>query len=515
MPIQIARAAVLVLAAALRLWRLDQNGYDNEYYAAAVRSMSASWHAFLYNAFDPTGFVSVDKPPVALWLQALAVKLFGFHGLTVLLPQVVEGVAAVALLDYLVRRRLGAWAGLFAGLFLAVMPVSVATDRSNNTESCLVLVLLLAAWALLVAAEGGSLAAFVVLPAFALVYALGAPLGWRRRIADLAVAGVVLVTLSFSWVAVYDLTPPDRRPFAGSTKRNSMVELAVDHNGLGRIVRLSRSSTASSAGTASGEPAAVSSGERTSQGAGGRWAMLFVRTPVGPLRLADGQLAGQVGWFLPLALLGVTASFLGTGRRLPLDPVQMSLLLWVAWAFTYAVVYSYAGGIFHYYYLVLMAAPLAALAGIGVRTCWAVYVRGGRPAMLVPAALLATAAWQLYIEGSVVGLALPAGDWRHRLHAALGAGAFAAAAGLFLLTRVHAWEPARRASATCLPRPPRASPRRSSSRRASRSWPWAASTGSTLFSRRRGSPSWLPPTRCASRCRAISRLSIDAWARWG
>ena len=100
MGIQIARAAVLLLAAALRVWRLNQNGYDNEYYAAAVRSMASGWHAFLYNAFDPTGFVSVDKPPVALWLQALAVKLFGFHGLTVLLPQVVEGVAAVALLDF-------------------------------------------------------------------------------------------------------------------------------------------------------------------------------------------------------------------------------------------------------------------------------------------------------------------------------------------------------------------------------------------------------------------------------
>ena len=156
MGIQIARAAVLLLAAALRLWRLNQNGYDNEYYAAAVRSMASGWHAFLYNAFDPTGFVSVDKPPVALWLQALSVKLFGFHGLTVLLPQVAEGVAAVALLDYLVRRRLGARAGVLAGLFLAVMPVSVATDRSNNTESCLVLVLLLAAWALLAAAERGS-----------------------------------------------------------------------------------------------------------------------------------------------------------------------------------------------------------------------------------------------------------------------------------------------------------------------------------------------------------------------
>jgi len=475
MLVQIARAAILVLAAALRLWRLDQNGYDNEYYAAAVRSIASGWHAFFYNAFDPTGFVSVDKPPVALWLQALAVKLFGFHGLTVLLPQVVEGVAAVALLDYLVRRRLGAWAGLLAGLFLAVMPVSVATDRSNNTESCLVLVLLLAAWALLVAAEGGSrwllmlsaalislgfnvkmLAAFVVLPAFALVYALGAPLGWRRRIADLSVAGVVLVTLSLSWAVVYDLTPPDRRPFAGSTKRNSMVELAVDHNGLGRFVRLSRPTINAGVGNASvgnasvgatgSGPAGVSSGERTSQGSGGRWARLFVRTPVGTLRLANGQLAGQVGWFLPLALLGVTAAFLGTGRRLPLDPVQMSLLLWVAWAFTYGVVCSYAGGIFHYYYyLVLMAPPLAALAGIGVRICWAVCVRGGWLATLVPAALLATAAWQLYIERSAVGLALPPGDWRHRLHAARAVGAFAAAAGLFRWTRVHAWEPVRRA----------------------------------------------------------------------
>jgi 4-amino-4-deoxy-L-arabinose transferase-like glycosyltransferase len=471
MSIPIARVAVLVLAAILRLWHLDQNGYDNEYYAAAVRSMASGWHAFLYNAFDPAGFVSVDKPPVALWLQALAVKLFGFHGLTVLLPQVLEGVAAVALLDYLVRRRLGAWAGWLAGLFLAVMPVSVATDRSNNTESCLVLVLLLAAWALLVAAERGSrsllllsgalislgfnvkmLAAFVVLPAFALVYMLGEPLRWRRRMADLVLAGFVLVTLSLSWAVVYDLTPPDRRPFAGSTKVNSMMELAVDHNGLGRFVRLSRSPVSSSTG-----PATVSSGDRGSQAAagqvsasqapGGRWARLFVRTPVGPLRLADGQLAGQVGWLLPWAILGVAAGIIGTSRRLPLDPVRMSLLLWTAWAITYGVVYSYAGGIFHYYYLVLLAPPLAALAGVGVTTGWALYQRGGWPALIVPAALLATAAWQLCIEGSAISLALPAGDWRHRLHAALGLGAVVASAGLVLVTWVRGWGPARRAVA--------------------------------------------------------------------
>jgi 4-amino-4-deoxy-L-arabinose transferase-like glycosyltransferase len=233
MTTQVARGAVLFVAASLRLWRLDQNGYDNEYYAAAVRSMATSWHAFFYNSFDPTGFVSVDKPPVALWIQATAVKLVGFHELTVLVPQVLEGVAAVAVLDYLVRRRIGAWAGLFAALVLAVMPVSIATDRSNNTESCLVLILLLAACALLRAAERGSrplfmlsmaliglgfnvkmLAAFVVLPAFAVVYGLGAPVSWRRRAVDLAIGAVVtssISTISFSWLRRWRLWPASAR----------------------------------------------------------------------------------------------------------------------------------------------------------------------------------------------------------------------------------------------------------------------------------------------------------------
>jgi len=115
-----------------------------------------SWHNFLYGSFDPAGFVSVDKPPVALWVQVASVKLFGFHSLGVLAPQALEGVAAVAVLYHLVRRRFGAAAGLLAALFLALTPVSVAIDRSSNTHSCLVLVLLLAARALTAAVERGS-----------------------------------------------------------------------------------------------------------------------------------------------------------------------------------------------------------------------------------------------------------------------------------------------------------------------------------------------------------------------
>ncbi len=456
------RAAILLLAAGLRLWRLDQNGYDNEYYAAAVRSMAASWHAFLYNSFDPAGFVSVDKPPVALWLQALTVKLFGFHGLAVLLPQVVEGVAAVALLDHLVRRRFGTAAGLLAALFLAVTPVSVATDRSGNTESCLVVVLLAAACALLRAAEQGSrrllllamaliglgfnvkmLAAFVVLPAFALVYMLGAPLPWRRRVTDLALGGLVVLVVSLAWMVAYDLTPAEGRPFAGSSTHNSMVELAVGHNAIGRFVRLTRSTATT--GDSGARPVAAAP-----QSPAGRWTRLFVRVPVGPLRLADGQLAGQVAWLSPLALMGVAGGALQNRWRPPLSPSQLSLLLWSLWAFTYAAVYSFAGGIFHFYYLVTLAPPLAALAGIGIVTLWTEYLRTGWRTLLLPLALLATAAGQVYIEANAVGWSLPPDDWRRWLHGALVIGGVASALGLLLMRLRRTWGPPSRAVATGL-----------------------------------------------------------------
>src|ERR1700730_12471993 len=183
---------VMALALGLRLWRLDQNGFGTEYYSAGVRSMLDSPHNFLFNSFDPAGFVSLDKPPIALWVQVASAKLLGFSSLSVLLPQVLEGLASVALVYHLVARRFGVAAGLLAALFLALTPISVVIDRSSNTDSCLVLVLLLAAWALSVATERGSasllvaamalvgvgfnvkmLAAVVVLATFTLVYFAG------------------------------------------------------------------------------------------------------------------------------------------------------------------------------------------------------------------------------------------------------------------------------------------------------------------------------------------------------
>jgi 4-amino-4-deoxy-L-arabinose transferase-like glycosyltransferase len=436
----------MALGLGLRLWRLDQNGFGTEYYSAGVRSMLDSPHNFLFNSFDPAGFVSLDKPPVALWIQVASAKLLGFGSLSVLLPQVLEGLAAVALVYHLVARRFGAAAGLLAALFLALTPISVVIDRSSNTDSCLVLVLLLAGWALAVAAEHGSgallglamtlggvgfnvkmLAAFVVLPTFALVYFVGAPLDWRRRIVHLAAGGLVLAVVSLSWVAFYDLTPPERRPFAGSSQSNSMIELAVGHNGIERFVRrrgmLGRALGNVQDGTRGGAPAEGGT-------AGGRQRQRD-NVPVGPLRLADRHLAGQVGWLLPLALAGVAAGAARARVRWPLDSTHQALLLWTGWAFTYAVVYSYAGGIFHAYYLVTMAPPLAALAGIGVMALWAWYRRGGGIALLLPAVLLLTAAWQLFLWSSdLARMDNHLRDWRAWLCLVMVAGALGASAGL-------------------------------------------------------------------------------------
>ena len=449
------------------------------YYTAGVLSMTTNWRNFLYNSFDPAGFVSVDKPPVALWIQVASVKLFGFHGLSVLIPQVLEGLASVWIVYHLVQRRFGASAGLLAALFLTITPVSVAIDRSSNTDTCLVLVLLLAAWALTRAAEEGSrgllllsmalvglgfnvkmLAAFVVLPTFVLVYFLGAPIAWRRRLEDLALAAVVLVTVSLAWSVIYDLTPPEHRPFAGTTKKNSMLELAVGPYAVGRFVpvvkrsEIARGDPSQKQAAVNGTTPTDSPRTPTEDRIRSALSRLFVRAPAGPLRLADGQMAGQVGWLVPLALMGlVIGAFPGPVRR-PLSPAHLSLMLWFGWAITYGVVYSFAGGISHLYYLATMAPPLAALAAIGVIRLWDRYLQGGWGVVLLPTALISTAVWQLYVQGSaldwklgeaarpmaaITALGARYGDWQTWLYVAFLGGTLVAAGGLLVIGLRRAW----------------------------------------------------------------------------
>ncbi len=384
-----ALAAILLLSAFLGFWRIGQNGYANEYYSAAVRSMLRSWHNFFFVSFDAGGLVSVDKPPLALWLQAASAKVFGFSGWAILLPEALAGVAAVLVLYLLVRRVFGVVAGLVAALALAVSPVSAAVNRDNNPDALLALLLVLAAWFVVLALERGRLtwvlaaaatvglafntkmlAAGVVVPALGAAYLLFAPVSCRRRLLQLAAAGAVIVVISFAWIAAVDLTPAADRPYVGSTTDNSALSLAFDYNGLGRVA---------------GQTGGTSSGG----GMGGA----FSGTP-GLLRLFNDALGDQGAWLLPLAAIGGLSALLAAWRRRKRLEAG-ALVVLGGWFVTAAAIFSWSSGIIHTYYLSALAPAACGLVGVGAVALWHDARRGRAWTLLPAAALIATAAVQV------------------------------------------------------------------------------------------------------------------------
>ncbi len=250
---------ILVLGAFLRFYHLGAYSIGNTYYAATVKSMLTSWHNFFYAAFEPGGSVTVDKPPLGFWVQAVSAYFLGVNGFALALPNALAGLGSILLIYHLVRRRFGVWPGLAAALALAVTPVTIAAERNNTIDGLLVFVLLLAAWAFLKATESGKLRhlllgaflvglgfnikmlqAFMPLPAFYAVYFFGAKHGWWKRIWRLALATLLLLIVSLAWVVAVDLTPADQRPYIGSSTDNTVMELIVGHNGLARLGLLNR-----------------------------------------------------------------------------------------------------------------------------------------------------------------------------------------------------------------------------------------------------------------------------------
>lgn len=254
-PATLALSLIVLLSLGLHLYNLDAIGDANVYYTAAVKSMLQSWHNFFFVAAEPGASVTVDKPPLGLWMQALSAMVFGVSGASVVLPNILAGVLSVPLVYYLVKKYFGASAGLVAALALALTPVSVAVDRNNTVDGMLIFTLLLAAWAFLSATETGKLRtlllggllvglgfnikmmqAFLPLPALYAMYFLGAKAGWGRKLLYLGLTSVVLAVVALSWAVAVDLTPAEQRPYAGSSTHNSVLELIFDHNGIDRLL---------------------------------------------------------------------------------------------------------------------------------------------------------------------------------------------------------------------------------------------------------------------------------------
>ncbi|MBN2387541.1 MAG: glycosyltransferase family 39 protein [Anaerolineales bacterium] len=261
-------AAIFLLSVGLHFVNLEAIGDSNAYYTAAVESMLQSWHNFFFVAAEPGGAVTVDKPPLGLWIEAAFAAVLGVSGFSVSLPNILAGIFSVPLLYHLVKKHLGSLAGLVAALVLTITPTVLGTDRNNTMDGMLVLFLLLAAWAFSAAAETGRLRwlllgaalvglgfnikmlqAFLPLPAFYALYFFGARTKWWRKLLSLALASVILLAVSLSWAVVVDLTPADQRPYVGSSTDNTVMELIVGHNGLNRLFGGHRAASAPQPGS--------------------------------------------------------------------------------------------------------------------------------------------------------------------------------------------------------------------------------------------------------------------------
>src|SRR6266496_1418908 len=431
---RLALMGITLVSIFMNFYQLGANGYSS-YYPAAIRSMMDSWHNFFFAAYDPGGFVTIDKPPVGFWLEVASARIFGFNSVSILLPQALAGVLAVLLLYHLVRRHFGVVAGLLAALALAVSPISVVTNRNITIDSMLVLVMLLGAWAVLRAAESGKLRwlllcavfaglgfnikmleAYLVVPAYGLLYLLAAPRRLRVRIAHLALAALLLLTISLSWAVVVDLTPAASRPYVGSSQNNSEVGLALGYNGIQRLLGqfgFARSNAGNSTSNTSGNttgsfhPAGTGRGTFPGDfprpgagtiggGNGGSSTGMFNTGNPGLLRLFNEPLGGQIVWLLPMALLGILALAWQHRPHFRDDPQQHSLILWGTWLLTMAVFFSVAT-FFHQYYLSTFAPAICALFCIGVVVMWQDYRRSGWRGWLLPLALLLTALEQIHI----------------------------------------------------------------------------------------------------------------------
>lgn len=358
---------LVALAAVAFAWRADHEVLEI-YYAAAVRSMSASWHDFAFGAFDPAGTISLDKLPGAFWVQALSVRIFGLHTWTIVLPQILEGAGTVVVLALMVRRQAGAAAGLLAAAFLIVSPATVALDRGNISDTLLILLMVLAAAATLRASRSGRLRtlllagllvglafqakmleAWVLLPALAIPYALAAPGRVRRRLGHLLAAGGVVVVVSLSWMAVVSVIPAHSRPYVDGSHDNSLFAAVFQYNGLGRT-----------------QAPLAAAAQRNPQ-AGQLLNAFTIHHGPSVDRLFVGAAGRDIGWLLPAALISAVAILLNRRSEDRADPLRSAVLLWSLWLLTLLLVFSVAGEI-NPYYLAALAPPVAALCAMGLRT---------------------------------------------------------------------------------------------------------------------------------------------------
>ncbi len=380
---------LLLATGALYLWNLGASGWANAFYSAAAQAGSQDWTAWFFGSSDAANAITVDKPPASLWVMGLSVRLFGLSSWSILVPQALMGVATVWLVYLAVRRAaapatadagLAHRAGLLAGTVMALTPAAVLMFRFNNPDALLVLLMTAAAYAVIRSIQDArpgwlllagvflgfgfltkQLQVLLVVPGFAVAYLLTAPARAGKRLLHLLGAGAAMAVSAGWWLAAVELIPADARPYIGGSQNNSIIELTLGYNGLGRL-----------------------NGEETgSVGGSNGWG-----TP-GLFRVFNSEFGGQIAWLIPSALL-LGAGLLWLGRRAPrTDAVRASVIIWGAWVAVTGLTFSFMAGILHAYYMVALAPGIAGLAGLGGVLLWQRRTRPAAAAVLTTAVLAA------------------------------------------------------------------------------------------------------------------------------
>lgn len=353
---------IVLLSSILNCANLNIEGYGNVYYAAGVKSMIMNLKNFFFVSFDPSGFVSIDKPPIGFWIQAMFAKIFGYSGWSIILPQAISGVVSVLLLYLIVKKFFGRIAGLISSLCLAITPIFVAVSRNNTIDNILVMCLLISFLFLQKSYEDGRtstlilsmifigigfnvkmLQSYMILPAVYLSYLIVDKINMKKKIINLIYGTIIMCIISLSWAVVVDSVPASSRPYVGSSKDNSVMELILGHNGASRFV-INRDNSKDD--------------EKPS----------LIRL------ISNNGLSNQIAYFIPLAIIGAISSISYERTRKTSNSLKKpSLLFWGTWFLSVYIFFSYTKGIFHSYYLTMIAPPIAALSGIGIVSSWKMY----------------------------------------------------------------------------------------------------------------------------------------------
>ncbi|MEU6133513.1 glycosyltransferase family 39 protein [Nocardioides sp. NPDC047086] len=352
---------MLALTAVAYLWTLSESGYANQYYSAAAQAGGESWKAWFFGALDASSSITVDKPPASLWVMGLSVRLFGLSSWSILVPQALMGVATVGLVHGLVKKVAPWQAGIAAGVFTALTPAAALMFRFNNPDALLLLLLVGAGFSTLRAIETGKgrwmvlagallgfgfltkmLQAFLMIPAIALVYLIAGKGSFGKRLAH-GVACFVAMVVSAGWyIAIVELIPESWRPYIDGSTGNSLLELTLGYNGVGRL----------------------SGGDYGGLGNAG------FSSAAGILRLFQGVSGGMVSWLLPAALLFLVTGLIALRKAPRTDLTRAALIFSGATMLVTGLVFSFMEGIYHDYYVVALAPWIAITAVVGTAIMW-------------------------------------------------------------------------------------------------------------------------------------------------